>query len=262
MKNELMTSTAIVDGFDADAQDPSGCPIRGSSWRFIDGDYFAFKELIEVSGESFVVLDILKGWQKLEQGCPPEYLMQIKGEPKPLQPHVDEADWPPGLPGQEAKHPWKWTQFVWLLNTKTGEVATFSTNTKGGPIAIKELSDQVGFMRQMRPGAMPVVALESTTMTNEFRTPRPRFRILGWRQRSDAGGAPALTGPEQSPAPQQQLDNFAAEQPADPPAEKAAEPATTKKKTTKRGVTRIDAPKLSAVEEPSSEEVFNDEIGF
>jgi hypothetical protein len=259
MTNDL----TIHDGFDADAADPSGSPIRGNNWRFIDGDYYSFKEPIDVGDESFVVLDILKGWQKLEKGCPPEYLMQLKGEPKPLQPHVDQADWPPGLPGQEPKHPWKWTQFVWLLNTTTGEISTFTTNTTGGPIAIKELSDQVQFMRQMRPGAMPVIALESTIMPNEFRTPRPRFRILGWRQRDDAGGTPAaLTGPEQSSVAQQQLDNFAAEELADPPAEKAAEPATTKKKTTKRGVTRIDAPKLSAVEEPSSEEVFNDEIGF
>jgi hypothetical protein len=260
------TELTIVDGFDADAADPSGSPIRGNNWRFIDGEYFAFKEPIDVGDDSFVVLDILKGWQKLEKGCPPEYLMQLKGEPKPPQPHVDKADWPPGLPGQEAKHPWKWTQYMWLLNTKTGEISTFWTNTTGGPIAIKDLSDQVVFMRQMRPDAMPVVALESTIMPNEFRTPRPRFRILGWRQRSDAGGASAaLTGPEQSSAPQQQLDTFAAEQPADPPAEKAAEPATTKKagtgKATKRGVTRIDVP-TKTVEPPSSEEILNDKIDF
>jgi hypothetical protein len=256
------TELTIVDGFDADAADPSSSPIRGSNWRFIDGDYYSFKEPIDVGDESFVVLDILKGWQKLEKGCPPEYSMQLKGEPKPAQPHVDKADWPPGLPGQQATHPWKWTVFVWLLNTKTGEISTFTTNTTGGHIAVKELSDQVHFMRQMRPGAMPVVALESTIVPNEFRTPRPRFRILGWRQRSDAGAPAALAGPEQSSAPQQQLNNFAAEQPADPPAEKATEPATTKKKTTKHGVTRTEAPKLSPIEEPSSEEVFNDEIGF
>jgi hypothetical protein len=262
MKNELMTSTAIIDGFDADAQDPSGSPIRGSNWRFIDGEYFAFKEPIDVSDDSFAVLDILKGWQKLEKGVPPEYSMQLKGGPKPPQPHVDTADWPPGLPGQQATHPWKWTVFVWLLNTKTGEIATFTSNTTGGHIAVRELSDQVQFMRQMRRRAMPVVALESTIMPNEFRTPRPRLRVLGWRQRDDAGGTPAaLTGPEQSSVPQQQLDNFTAEKPADQPTEKAAEPAPTKKKTN-RGATRIDAPKLAPVEEPSSKEAFNDEIGF
>jgi hypothetical protein len=256
MTNEL----TILDGFDADAADPSGSPIRGSNWRFIDGDYFAFKEPIDVGDESFVVYDIHKGWQKLEKGLPPEYLMQLKGEPKPTQPHVDNADWPPGLPGQQATHPWKWTVFAWLLNTKTGEISTFTTNTTGGHIAVKELSDQVQFMRQMRPGAMPVVALKSTMMPNEFRTLRPRLQILGWRERSDAGAPAALNGPEQSPA--KQLENFAAEKPADTSGEKAAAPATTKKnaKTSKRGVTRIDAPELTPVEEPSMKEVLDDEI--
>ena len=150
----------IIDGFDADAADPSGSPIRGSSWRFIDGDYFAFKELLDVRDESYLVYDILRGWQKLEEGCPPEYLMQQKGQPKPAQPHVDNADWRPDLNGIPA-NPWKWTVFVRLVNIKTGEISTFWSNTAGGHQAVRELSDSVQFMRERRPGAMPIIALES-----------------------------------------------------------------------------------------------------
>jgi len=252
--NEL----TIVDGFDADAADPSGSPIRGSTWRFIDGEYFAFKELLDVGDESYLVYDILKGWQKLEEGCPPEYLMQRKGQPKPAQPHVDEADWRPDLNGKRV-HPWKWTVFIWLVNTKTGEISTFTSNTTGGHVAVRELSEQVQFMRENRRGAMPVIGLESTVMPNEFRTPRPRFSILGWRERTDA--PPLLAGPKQKELTAE--PNTAETQPAVKTGPVETKPATSMKPTkiTKRGVTKIDVPTRN-VEPPSSEEVFNDKIDF
>jgi hypothetical protein len=261
MTNELAT---IFDGFDADAQDPTASPIRGTNLKFKDGDYYAFSDQVDVRGKSYAVIDKLQGWQKLERDCAPEYLMRKPGEPRPDRPHVDEKDWPLNLNGVP-EHPWKWTTYLRLLNAETGELSTFWTNTVGGNIAIGELGDQISFMRQMRPNAIPVIALEARDMPTQFGStkPRPHFRILGWRQRDDTGSAPAaLTGPEQNSVAQQQLDTFAAEKPADRPTEKAAEPVATKKKTTKRGATRIDAPKLTPVEEPSSQEVFNDEIGF
>jgi hypothetical protein len=264
MKNELMTSTAIIDGFDADAQDPTVSPIRGNNLKFKDGDYFSFAEQVDVSGKSYAAIDKLQGWQKLEHDCPPEYLMRKPGEPRPPQPHVDEQDWPLNF-NNVPEHPWKWTTYLRLLDTETGELSTFWTNTVGGNIAIGELGDQIAFMRQMRPNAIPVIALAARDMPTRYGgTTRPYFRIVGWRERSDAGAAAALTGPEQqSSATQLQLDEFAAEKPpASKSSEKAAEPATAKKKTTKRGVTRIDAPKLTPVEEPSSEEMLNDEIDF
>jgi hypothetical protein len=263
MTNEL----AIVDGFDADAQDPTASPIRGTNLKFKDGDYYTFSEQVDVRGKSYAVIDKQQGWQKLESGCSPEYLMRKKGEPRPARPHVDEKDWPLNLNGVP-EHPHKFTTFLRLLDIETGELATFWTHTTGGNIAIGELSDQVAFMRQARPNAIAVIALEARDMPTQYRTtkPRPYFRILGYRERGDTGGAPALlAGPEQSPATQQQLENSAAEKPADTPAEKTAKPASEKKttaKTTKRGVTRIDAPKLTPIEEPSSEEILNDKIDF
>jgi hypothetical protein len=208
--------TPIVDGF-SDGRDPTSSPIRGTSFRFKDGGYFAFADRMDIHNRTFAVFDKLSGWQKLEKDCPAEYLMRQLGEPRPAQPHVDEKDWPLDLNGKP-QHPWRWTQYLHLLDTATGEVLTFSTNTIGGRIAIDALTDQVDFMRRVRPGAIPVVALESKDMPTQFggTKPRPHFGICGWRE---AGGAVE--------APQQ-----------------------------------IAGPTMADVEPPTTEEIFNDEIGF
>jgi DNA polymerase len=181
--------------------------------------------------------------------------MRKAGEPRPARPQVDEKDWPLNLNGVP-DHPWKFTTYLRLLDIETGELSTFWTNTVGGNVAIGELSDQIAFMRQMRPNAIPVIALESREVPTQFGTtkPRPHFRILGWRQRGDTGGPALLAGPEQSPAAPQQVEHSAAEKSADT-STKATEPtpsatsksvaATPKLKTTKRGVTRIESPTLS-----------------
>jgi hypothetical protein len=137
MTHELVTTNAatIIDGFDQDRRDPTASPIRGTSYRFKDGGYFSFAEPAEVKGRQHLVLDKQAGWQKLAKDQPPEFLIQKPGEPRPRQPHVDQKDWPTNFNG-EPEHPWRWTQYLTLLDAKTGEIATFSTNTVGGRIAI------------------------------------------------------------------------------------------------------------------------------
>jgi hypothetical protein len=61
MTNEL----TIIDGLDADAQDPTTSPIRGTNVKFKDRDYYAFAEQIDVDGKSYAVIDKQQGWQKL-----------------------------------------------------------------------------------------------------------------------------------------------------------------------------------------------------
>jgi hypothetical protein len=263
MTNELTP----IDGFDADAHDPTASPIRGTGLRFKDGDYFAFSESVDVQGKSYVVLDRLQGWQKLEAGCPPEYLMRRPGELRPPRPHVDEADWPLNFNGQP-EHPWKLTHYLHLLDAESGEFSTFWTNTTGGNLAVGQLSDQVNFMRQVRPNAIAVIALESREMPTKYggTKPRPHFQILGWRERT------GLAGPEQkeplklaAETPATKLEQAAAvtEKPAarapDKPADTSTK-ATKSAKTTKRGVTRFDSPAFTPMETPSTAEVLDDEI--
>jgi hypothetical protein len=200
-QTQTANAVTVVDGFDAAELDRTESPIRGVDTRFKDGDYFNFAEQIDVEGRCFAVFDLAAGWQKLEKDCSPEYLMQKAGEPKPAQPHVEKADWPLNLNGQP-EHPWKWTRYLYLLDTATGEISTFSSSTIGGRIGIDELRDQIAFMRRVRPDAIPIVALQSKDMPTSFggTKPRPHFKILGWKTRGDVGPQNLLAGPEQKNA--------------------------------------------------------------
>jgi hypothetical protein len=197
-------NAVIIDGFDAVARDATASPIRGQSTRFKDGAYYDLAEEIDVSGRRFVVLDRLDGWQKLAEARPPEYLMQKPGEPPPPRPHVEEKDWPLNLNGVP-EHPCRWTHYLYLLDEATGEIMTLWTNTFGGGKAIDQLTDQVTFMRRVRPDAIPVIALQSKEMPTRHggSQPRPHFKILGWKVRGSVGPQGLLTGPEQKGAEQQ-----------------------------------------------------------
>ena len=177
-----------VDSFDYD--EPGASPIRGGNSKFDAGAYFVGKEKSLLAPERrFIVLDKASGWVFLKAGCPAEYLMQSPGQQKPERPECgEEADWPLDL-NKQPSCPWKWTLFLYLMDVDAGETITFSSNTSGGKIAIDELTQQVKSMRSMRPGAMPVVELQSVAMPTKFgRKPRPFFKIVGWRNRTSGGG--------------------------------------------------------------------------
>lgn len=191
MTHELTKSeNQAGDGFDEAAADPTASPFRGTGIRFKDGDYFAFSDRINVDGKSYAVLNRLQGWQKLQEGCSPEYLIKKRGELRPARPHVDAENWPLNFNGKP-EHPWKLTTYLHLIDAETGEFLTFWTNTIGGNIAVGQLTDQISFMRQARPNMIPVVALEARDMPTQYggTKPRPHFQILGWRERA---------GPEQN----------------------------------------------------------------
>jgi len=196
------TPTAI-DNFDYD--DPSASPIRGAHGKFDNAEYYTGKEKTRIEdGRRFVVLDKASGFVFLKKGCQPEYLMHIAGKPKPERPACgDESDWPIGLDGK-ASCPWKWNNFVYLIDAETGESLTFSTHTVGGDIVIRDLTAQIKSMRNLRPGAMPVVELASTMMPTAFgKKPRPHFKITGWRDRTVVEEPPPqLEAPEYDEAPE------------------------------------------------------------
>jgi hypothetical protein len=206
MNSQSNTPNALtpIDGFDLD---PSASPIRGANIRFKDGEYYSFAEKLDLSQNTYLVLDLREGWQKLRRDCPPEYLIRIPGEPKPPQPFVDEQDWPLNLNGVK-EHPHKYTWFLHLLDAGTGETSTFSTNTTGGRIAIGELKDQIAFMRRLRPGALPVVSMQSKPMPTGYggTKPRPHFKIEGWRT-IDIGAQGLITSQVKAPSTEEKLDD-------------------------------------------------------
>jgi hypothetical protein len=236
----------VTDGFDLAAQDQTASPIRGTNIKFKDGGYYAFADKIDVHDQAYVVMDRRKGWQTLRKDTPPAYLMQIPGEPFPSRPHVDEKDYPLNLNG-EREHPAKLTHYLYLLNEKTGEASTFWTNTTGGHIAIGELTDQVSLMRSMRgPGAMPVVALQAKEMPTQYgsTTPRPHFKILGWKMRDVAAppqqllSAQMTTVAEPSTSEKMGGDKVPYDDPIGIDVPKAPTPSA-KPAMTKKGVQRV-----------------------
>jgi hypothetical protein len=194
-------------GDNFDEHDPLANPIRGVGMRFKDGAYVEFAEPINTTSSTFTVLDRGEAWVKLEKDCVPEYKVREPGKPRPPQPHVDKKDWVLDLNKQPA-HPWKLTFFLYLLNAITGELSTFWTNTIGGKIALAALSDQISFMRRVRPDAVPIIKLESKSMPTKFGGPKPRphFNIVRWASRGAAGSQTLLAGPEQKDAGLQKLE--------------------------------------------------------
>jgi hypothetical protein len=186
-----------IDNFDYD--EPGASPIRGGNAKFDAGAYAVGKEKALLAPErKFIVLDKSAGWQFLKKDCPAEWVMQVPGKPQPERPECgDESDWPVGLDGKPSC-PWKWTQFLYLMDVDSGETLTFSTSTSGGKIAIGDLTQQIKSMRGMQPGAMPIVELQSVQMPTKFgKKPRPFFKIVSWRNRASADEQPPqLEAPE------------------------------------------------------------------
>jgi hypothetical protein len=191
-QNALTTTTdnpvAIADGWDAQANDSSASPAKGSSIKFDAGAYFIGREktLVDV-GRQFVAIDIREGWLFLKKDCPAEYSMRTIDGPKPPRPNSlsDPSEWPDGLDGKP-NDPWRYAKFLYLLDPMSAEVFTFTSSTTGGRIGISDLAAQIGLMRRTRPGAVPIVELQSRQMKTKFgMKPRPFFQVVGWRVKSD-----------------------------------------------------------------------------
>src|SRR5438874_2602108 len=102
-QNALTTTTdnpvAIADGWDAQANDSSASPAKGSSIKFDGGAYFIGREKTLVdAGRQFVAIDIREGWLFLKKDCPAEYSMRAIDGPKPPRPSSlsDPSEWPDG----------------------------------------------------------------------------------------------------------------------------------------------------------------------
>jgi hypothetical protein len=186
-----VTNKAPTDNWDVAGDEIS--PVRGPNIKFDAGVYSIGKEKTPIEDDKkFVVVDRAEGWQFLKKDCPAEWVMRKPGEPKPEQPFADTSTWPIGLDGKP-QHPWKYTYFVYLLDLETGESSTYSSSTSGGRIAVDELTSQIRYMRNMQPGSVPIVMLQSRQMNTKFgKKPRPHFKIAGWKMRDDSEQTPKL----------------------------------------------------------------------
>lgn len=179
---------AITDGWDATANDSTASPMKGSGIKFDKGAYYVGREKILIDRvRQFVAIDVREGWLFLKKDCPAEYVMRAIGGPKPPRPesYNVRSEWPDGLDGRPAD-PWKYARFLYLLDPLTAEVFTFTSSTNGGRVGIEDLAAQIQLMRGTRPGAVPIVELQSRQMKTKFgTTPRPFFQVMGWRVKSE-----------------------------------------------------------------------------
>jgi hypothetical protein len=176
------------DGWDAAAADSTASPVKGSSVKFDSGAYPVGREKTSLEPDrQFLAIDVTEGWMFLKKDCPAEFFMRTVGGPKPPRPDsfADESEWPDGLDGKPAD-PWKYTKFLYLLDPVSAEVFTFTSSTTGGRIGISDLTAQIQLMRNTRPGAVPIVELQSRQMKTKFgMKPRPFFQVMGWRVKSE-----------------------------------------------------------------------------
>jgi hypothetical protein len=182
------TNNLPTDGWDAAANDSSASPAKGSSIKFDGGAYFIGREksLVDDSRQ-FVAIDIREGWLFLKKDCPAEYSMRAIDGPKPPRPSSfsDSIEWPDGLDGKP-NDPWRYAKFLYLLDPLSAEVFTFTSSTTGGRIGISDLTAQIQLMRRTRPGAVPIVELQSRQMKTKFgMKPRPFFQVVEWRVKSE-----------------------------------------------------------------------------
>lgn len=237
MSNDLKVKTDnAVDGFDgfndgvegADAALPVGV-IRGALVKFsIDFHWVLQRDGVALPPDlELIVIDVARIVQRWINSKPVETIILEPGQPFPnmakLNAEAPEAEWTEKF--GKMTGPWQKQMVTYLLDPKTMDRYTFATNSVGGGIATREIVDRTNWMRKLRGSHVyPVVVLSDKFMPTNFGgRQRPHFEIKRW----------VALGSDQKVLP-----------------EKTAE---LTKPTEKIGTT---------VEEPTTEEVFQDEIKY
>jgi hypothetical protein len=191
MSNQLTNTTAFVpaDGLDGYTDEVSGAEtrkqglIRGTVLRFGNtAEWEADGEIIAAETR-LILIDVARVVTKWKDKKPEETVVLGPGEPFPdvkeWNEQVPKSEWIEGLNGPQG--PWQAQQIVHLLDPKTMGHYSWATGTIGGMIAIRELVDAVRAMRRFRPGACPIVQLDSKFMNTRFGgRQRPHFIIVDW----------------------------------------------------------------------------------
>jgi hypothetical protein len=160
-------------------------PVRGVALKFQNsGDWTQGYD-----GESaadigdLLLADVAEAWRFMMKGRPVEYVLREPGMPKPPRPGTfeNESSWP--LYNGEPSDPWSWVSILHFLSIETGTTYNFVASTVGARRARDELLEQVRSMRQITPGALPIVQLGVTSMPTQYGSrSRPMLRIRGWKR--------------------------------------------------------------------------------
>jgi hypothetical protein len=231
-------------------------------------DHFVTREGETIGPErELVALGLKKVIQKFvgkQLAAPP--IIVPDGEKVPdieaMNQAAPQEEWGIGLDGKP-QGPYSLVLVLKLLDPLNMDRFAFVTSSKGGAIAIGDLSDKTKIMRRFRgPDIAPVVSCSTTAFRiarlNITRR-RPDFKVVRWIKLGDAGGS--LPAPEPKPlaAP------TAAEKPAEKPAAvpKPVEPSAKPEAFASVTLAPASVALGPAVEEPTlAEEMGGDAVPF
>jgi hypothetical protein len=196
MSNDLVTTTSLIpvsdsiDGFTAetDGATKKGGVIQGSRIKFGNsGEWEDADGEVIPAENTYVVTDVkrvLTRWGQDKR--PAETIVLGAGE---VIPNLDgEGGWNAQLPKSEwvegpggLRGPWQFQYVVTFTDPTTMQASSWPTSAVGGRIAVEQLVSAIQSMRRFRPGALPVVGLESTHMKTRFGgRSRPHIQIHDW----------------------------------------------------------------------------------
>jgi hypothetical protein len=204
-------SIAGNDGWDAAAAEGGERVLRGDLLKFSDGHWLVGREALPLKqGVRLVAMGTAAAWVRWADGKPDKYIVRQTHVPFPEREELgdhDESAWENG-PDDKPRDPWQSTRFVHLVNPETAAAYTFSTTSWGGRGAVIDLADAITRYRQARPGAAPVVVLESAPMTTRFgKKWKPVFKVVDWVGGSVDENAVKPAGPKLVSTSERLLDD-------------------------------------------------------
>jgi hypothetical protein len=198
------------DGFGAEAADQGGRLIQGAILKFDinTGEYATSANSVPLGTEMDVhkVLALVQRWDP----GPPRRCVDTKFRdpqtgklPDVKQLGADESTWIVGLDGKR-ENPWKEGRFLYLMDSRTGEIFTLVASGVGAIGAVRDLSAQIEVTRGKYPGALPMIELRNAPMKTRYGLKKkPFFRVKSWRGVSvNEGGGGKPKQVEQTPAKQ------------------------------------------------------------
>jgi hypothetical protein len=197
-------------------------------------------------------------WGK-DKKKPPETIFLKAGEKIPdlkkKNEDTPQSEWVTGFDGKP-KGPWEAQHIVYMIDPISIDQYSYPTSTIGGGIAVRELIDRILWMRRFKGNKVyPVVQLATRVMPTQYGPqgrPRPHFEIVDW-----AG----LNPTNDKLIPASDVRQLPPQQPAEPPAEVAADKSEKSEKAEKLKAA-LRAIDMQTVEPPSAKEVTGDEIKF
>jgi hypothetical protein len=191
MEQGAALATADANPFAAYGNAVCARNIVGKLLKFSKGDFVAGMQDEEVPVGTHLVAvmsELLVGWCKWQDNRPAEQVMGriADGYTPPKRKDLgdlDEGEWETTDDGQR-RDPWAYTNYLILIERKSGEIYTFTTASKGGITAVGELAKAYGKVMRERPDEIPVIELDvgSYAHSNKAygRIKFPIFKIVRW----------------------------------------------------------------------------------